>query len=88
MPKLLARSLLNATLVFSALVAVIGIAAPLSAQTVQNWNFKILDDNDPTAAAGTTSATALNDPGTAVGSFLSGNFTRGLAGQAARISPL
>lgn len=65
----LALPLLIASVVFA--------AAPLRAQTVQNWKFKILDENDPTAQAGTTNATGINDAGNAVGSFLSGGFYAG-----------
>lgn len=70
LPEPLLRSLF-------ALLSVLLAAAPLRAQTVQNWTFKILDDNDPAATAGTTEANGINDAGTAVGSFLSGGFYAG-----------
>lgn len=63
----LALPLLIASVVFA--------AAPLRAQTVQNWKFKILDENDPTAQAGTTNATGINDAGTAVGDYVVGSST-------------
>ena len=44
-----------------------------SAQTIRNWTFKILDDNDPSAKAGTTSAGGINDDGTVVGNYLVGS---------------